>query len=176
METPVLFWVTKLEQFWGRCWAHRARAASVDCSWSRRCLAVPQVSSGPGASRGNTGVSQARVRAAPRSVSCARRHPSGGGVGEGGKGMCRSRCHSLRMLFSGYKLAPRTEPGSMYSLHVWQCWFRCLLQIPTGLLPTGIWLLLHSSSGTPRCIFAVVQQAHPFCFAPSVSRQRVFLA
>ena len=84
--------------------------------------------------------------------------------------MCRSRCQSLRMLFSGYKLAVSMETGGMYSLHVWPCWFRCLLQIPAAPLPTGISLLLHSSSGIPRCIFAVVQQAHPFCvFAPSVS-------
>lgn len=97
-------------------------------------------------------------------------NPSGVWAGEGRRGMCRCHCQSLRMLFSGYEWAVSLEPGGMYSLHVWQCCFRCLLQIPAGPLPAGISLLLHASSEIPRCIFAVVLQAHPFCFfAPSVS-------
>jgi len=79
------------------------------------------------------------------------------------------------MLFSGCKWAVSVEPGGVYSLHVWQCWFSCLLQITVSPLPAGVSLLSHSSSGIARCIFAVVQQAHPFCFfAPSVSHSACF--
>lgn len=59
-------------------------------------------------------------------------------------------------------------PEGRYSLEVWHCWVRCLLQIPVVPLPAGMSLLLPSPSQPPRCILAVVHQVHlALCCAAS---------
>lgn len=65
-------------------------------------------------------------------------------------------------------------PEGRYSLEVWHCWVRCLLQIPAAPIPAGMSLLLSSPSWPSRCILAVVHQVHLAlcCAASNVSGLR----